>query len=255
MKVTHGYFLEGDIIRYKDKNSFDRAVTKEDEERWKRENATIEWSIGVEWSQIKKVIRKNSTKGEKRMKVKSGKLQVGDVKHWKDGEKQVICGNEESDLYPNKIFGDGAIEWLLEEPTDIKKITRKQPKEIELGPIEIIQKGDIVRYDNESPILVVDSSGFVGKRVSSVVGYPNMSKVYRPIKKSKNPWKETGRMLDEMIEAELIVKIRYDKEDMSTPYRCAVKNVNFESPKISLGTTVHSAVSGGYKWAKDCEWL
>ena len=174
------------------------------------------------------------------MKVKSGKLQVGDVKHWKDGGKEVIT-QYDFDFYERHTEVNSSVEWLLEEPTEIKKITRKKPKEIELGPDDVMQAGDVIKYSKDDCMIV---DGLQGNKVSSLSGYPR-TKVFRPVKKSlKNPWKKTGRMIDEMEAA----KIAFKWEDgVMAVFSSSGETMHMTNYDCE---TIHKATANAYKWLK-----
>jgi hypothetical protein len=118
------------------------------------------------------------------MKVTKGKLQVGDVVHFKSGAKVTVA---DFDLVGGIFEYDTNIPSLLEEPTAIVKIARK------------------------------------------------------------NPWKKTGRLIDEMINAHLMPDISTGMEGQKTIVKLYFdygERQSFEDGDI------HSAVKKAYDTAK-----
>jgi len=91
------------------------------------------------------------------MKVTSGKLQVGDVKHWKSGWKETIT-KKELDKMMNEVNADN-IEWLLQPPTGVIKITRPNPWKETGRMLDEIRKAKICFWISGGIFQVLDDWG------------------------------------------------------------------------------------------------
>jgi len=114
--------------------------------------------------------------------------QLGDVIHFTDGTKREVMRPKDE---PGSIVGF-TIAYLLD-MGHIKKVTRKAPKERELGPDELMQGGDIVRYakPSEEHMTISPEGGWVGVP-AGCLSYAS-KKVYHQVKKSRTPRKEWKR--------------------------------------------------------------
>jgi len=110
-------------------------------------------------------------------------LQKGDKVHFRNG---AVC-----DIDPRAVGSEALVELVC---LGVSKVTRKAPKERELGPDELMQVGDrVVGKENNLLYMVIDQrntwNGLKLNQIETRARY----KVFRPIKKSRIPRKEWKR--------------------------------------------------------------
>lgn len=118
------------------------------------------------------------------------KIELGDVLHLYDGTKRIVTTPQGE---PGSVVGECA--WFLLSPGIVKKITRKA-KERELGPDELMQVGDIVRFASGSELTV---ERHAGRSVSSLASFPTC-KVFRPLNPARISRREYKRRIKAAIE-------------------------------------------------------